>query len=133
VTIHVVRGLPGSYSTPGHIWLDAGLLDTGSYSWGVVQMEYAQQVQFSSVLDASLRAQLTSRLGASQWCYDNPQLPKSANGCERFAAMLAWAYWPSTANCMRPTSPTDWSAAMAPAEFRTLVTGLFAGKPVVSR
>src|SRR5207245_4552402 len=44
VTVHVVRGIPTSYSTRGQIWLDADLLDSGKFSWGAVQMEYAQQV-----------------------------------------------------------------------------------------
>jgi hypothetical protein len=39
----------------------------------------------------------------------------------RFAAMLAWAYWPSAANCMQPSGPVDESASMAPATFRPLL------------
>ena len=120
VTIHIDRDIPLSYSTPGQTWLDAGLLDSGQFSWGVVQMEYGQQVQYS-LQDAALRTELTSRLGAQQWCYDDPTLPRGANACERFAATLAWAYWPSDANSMKPAGNGDWSASMSPKAFRTLL------------
>jgi len=123
VTIHIARGLPLSYSTPGQTWLDAALLDSGQFSWGVVQMEYGQQVQYS-IEDTQIRAQLTSDLGAQQWCYDNPSLPRGVNACERFAATLAWAYWPSDANSMKPAGSTDWSASMNPKAFRTLLSQL---------
>ena len=123
VRIHIVRGLPLSYSTPGQIWLDANLLDAGTFAWGVVQMEYGQQVQYA-LLDQSLRAQLTVELGARQWCYESTSLPRGANGCERFSATLAWAYWPSAQNSMRPTGPGDWSASMNAADFRALLAQL---------
>jgi hypothetical protein len=120
VTIHIVRDIPLSYSTPGQTWLDADLLDIGQFSWGVVQMEYGQQVQYS-LQDPAVRAELTTRLGARQWCYDDPTLPRGANACERFAATLAWAYWPSDANSMKPAGAGDWSASMDPKAFRTLL------------
>jgi hypothetical protein len=123
VTIHIVRHIPLSYSTPGQIWLDADLLDSGSFSWGVVQMEYAQQVQYTT-LGADARSLLTSSLGARQWCYDDTTLPSGANACERFAATLAWSYWPSAGNSMRPSGPADWSASMGPKAFRTMLAQL---------
>ena len=123
VRIHIARGLPLSYSTPGQIWLDANLLDAGTFSWGVVQMEYGQQVQFA-LLNPALRARLTTQLGARQWCYENPSLPRGDNGCERFSATLAWAYWPNAQNSMRPTGPADWSASMSAADFRALLARL---------
>jgi hypothetical protein len=123
VTIHIVRGIPVSYSTPGQTWLDASLLDSGSFSWGVIQMEYAQQVQYTT-LSAQARSQLTGALGAQQWCYDDPSLPRGANACERFAATLAWSYWPSANNSMRPAGPSDWSASMSPKAFRTMLSRL---------
>ena len=119
VTIHIVRGLASSYSTRGQIWLDANVLDAGVFSWGVVQMEYGQQVQFS--LNQQERAALVTALGAKEWCYETPSLPLADQGCERFAATLAWAYWPSTQNSMRPTGAADPSASMAPAAFRAMV------------
>jgi hypothetical protein len=123
VTIHIARAIPLSYSTPGQTWLDASLLDSGTFSWGVVQMEYAQQVQYTT-LNAQARSQLVSRLGAQQWCYDNPTLVPGANACERFAATLAWSYWPSADNSMRPSGPSDWSASMSPKAFRTMLSQL---------
>src|SRR5258708_26811055 len=123
VTIHIKPGLASSHSTPGQIWLDANVLDQGTFSWGVVQAEYAQQVHMS-LLDATMRAQLTGLLGGQQWCYENPALPRGANACERFAATLAWAYWPSSQNSMEPAGRDDWSASMDPAAFRVPLRGM---------
>ena len=123
VRIHIERGISESYSTPGQIWLDANLLDTGTFSWGVVQMEYGQQVQFA-LFDDATKAELTTLLGGRQWCYEVASLPRGDNGCERFAATLAWAYWPSAANSMEPTGPGDWSASMDAAGFRALLAQL---------
>jgi hypothetical protein len=120
VVIHIATGIAVSYSLPGQTWLDANLLDSGQFAWGVVQMEYAQQVQFA-IASAQTRAELTTALGAEQWCYDNPALPRGANGCERFAAMLAWSYWPAAENSMKPSSASDWSASMSPHAFRALL------------
>lgn len=55
VTVHIVRGLGNSEAAPGEIWLDADLLDSGTFAWGVVQHEYAHQVDFF-VLDDHVRA-----------------------------------------------------------------------------
>ncbi len=122
VTVHV--GPYGtSHSTPGDIWLDRGLLGAGRFAWATVMDEYAHQVDFQ-VLDAPRRAVLQARLGGSAWCYEAAGLSHSANGCERFSSMVAWAYWPSKDNAYRPTSPTDESASMRPAEFRTLLSSL---------
>jgi hypothetical protein len=123
VTIHIARGIPQSDSTPGQIWLDANLLDAGMFAWGVVQMEYGQQVQFA-LLDQAMKARLTTLLGARQWCYESTSLPRGDNGCERFSATLAWAYWPSASNSMEPSGPGDWSASMNAADFRTLLAQL---------
>jgi hypothetical protein len=129
VTIHIDGGIV-SHSLPGQIWLDSGLLDTGEFAWGVVQMEYAQQVQLSLVT-APMRVPLTALLGAQQWCYDDLSLPRSASACERFAAMLAWAYWPSSKNCMKPAGKEDWSSSMDPAAFRALLRILLGAPNVV--
>ena len=45
ITIHVVPGKEAS-STPGHIWLSPELLSSGMFAWGIVQHEYAHQVDF---------------------------------------------------------------------------------------
>lgn len=120
ITVHV--GQYGvSRSTPGHVWLDRGLLAAGRFAWATVMDEYAHQVDFF-VLDPAARALLQRRLGASAWCYEISGLPHSANGCERFSSMVAWAYWPSKDNAYRPVSRADESAAMPPAEFRSLLS-----------
>ena len=45
IAIHIVEGEP-SRSIPHEIWLDADLLDAGEFAWGVVQHEYAHQVDY---------------------------------------------------------------------------------------
>jgi hypothetical protein len=120
VTVHVGRyGV--SHATPGDVWLDRGLLAAGRFSWATVMDEYAHQVDFF-VLDPERRAVLQQRLGASAWCYEVAGLAHGAHGCERFASMVAWAYWPSKDNAYRPDSPADESASMKPAAFRALVS-----------
>jgi hypothetical protein len=119
VTVRIAPGL-ASVAIPGRISLDARLLDAGEFSWGVVQHEYAHQVDFL-VLDDEARAPLAAMLGGQTWWHDVVGLPHGAYGCERFASTLAWAYWPSAQNSMRPTSPGDESAAMKPARFRALL------------
>ncbi|HEY8776382.1 MAG TPA: hypothetical protein VIM33_07870 [Gaiellaceae bacterium] len=122
ITIHIVRGEP-SRSLPREVWLDADLLDSGEFAWGVVQHEYAHQVDYL-LLDDAQRALLLRELGGRDWCYSVPGLAHDQYGCERFASTLAWSFWPSVENSMRPTHPGDESAAMAPARFRALVTRL---------
>jgi hypothetical protein len=120
VTVHVGRyGV--SRSTPGHLWLDRGLLASGRFAWATIMDEYAHQVDFF-VLDPVRRTLLQKRLGASAWCYEVSGLAHGAHGCERFASMVAWAYWPSKDNSYRPASPADESAAMPAGEFRALVS-----------
>jgi hypothetical protein len=126
ITIHIGRGHT-SEATRGEIWVDADLLNAGSFSWGVVQHEYAHQVDFF-LLDDAKRAELQAAIGGSAWCYSTAVLAHGAYGCERFASTLAWAYWPSSSNSMRPESATDESAAMAPASFRALL-GRLIGAP----
>lgn len=113
-----------SHATPGHVWLDRGLLAAGKFAWATVMDEFAHQVDFL-LLDDARRALLQARLGGTAWCRDSaPGLPHAAYGCERFSSMVAWAYWPTRENSYRPESATDESAAMAPAEFRLLLSAL---------
>ena len=122
VTIHV--GAYGvSRATPGHLWLDRGLLATGRFAWATVMDEYAHQIDFL-VLDAPRRTLLQERLRASAWCYETSDVAHGANGCERFASMVVWAYWPSKHNTYSPASSSDESASMPAAEFRQLLTSL---------
>src|SRR5215218_699307 len=45
IVVHITP-LGGSYSEAGHVHLDSTLLDSGVFSWGVVQHEFAHQVDF---------------------------------------------------------------------------------------
>jgi hypothetical protein len=125
IVVHIVRGHE-SEATRGEIWLDADLLNAGTFSWGVVQHEYAHQVDFF-LLDDADRLALASLGGLSWWApaavahAPNGTLAHEQLTSERFASTLAWSYWQSKENSMRPTSPTDESAAMAPAAFRALL------------
>jgi hypothetical protein len=120
IVIHITPGMQ-SEATVGNIWLDANLLDAGIFSWGVVQHEYAHQVDFF-LLDDTKRQALNVALGGTDWCYSVPGLAHAQYGCERFASTLAWAYWPNASNSMRASSVRDESAAMQPAKFRQLMT-----------
>jgi hypothetical protein len=122
ITVHIKPGVE-SEATRGNIWIDTDLLASGRFAWGVVQHEYAHQVDYF-LLDDDKRAQLLAALGGSSWCDEGAGLAHAAYGCERWASTLAWAYWPSPDNSMRPTAPGDESAAMAPAKFRALLAEL---------
>ena len=126
VRIHVRKGAR-SRSTPGQIWLDARLLDTGRYSWGFVQHEYAHQVDFND-LTAAGRTLLLARLGGTAWWWGDAGLAHRDHGCERFASTLAWAYWPSKDNALRPRSHRDEAGALAPAPFRQLLQRMMGRK-----
>ncbi|MBA3347480.1 MAG: hypothetical protein H0T13_02865 [Actinobacteria bacterium] len=89
--------------------------------------EYAHQVDFL-VLDPTRRAALQQRLGGQAWCYETADVAHSANGGERFSAMVAWAYWPAQRNAYRGTAE---ASTMPAAEFRSLLGGLI-GAPTVS-
>ena len=123
VTVHIGRGVD-SEATPGNVWLDANLLDSGRFSWGVVQHEFAHQIDFLLLSDVQ-RATLARLLHAPVWCADTSlDQPHSDYGCERFASTLAWAYWQSPDNVMKPSGRSDESAAMAPAAFRSVLKGM---------
>jgi hypothetical protein len=120
-----------SRAVPGRIVLDAAVLGTGgSFAWGLVQHEYAHQVDFL-VLTPAQRAVLAAALGAEAW-WDS-RLPHGARGAERFASLVAWAYWPSERNIMRPLDGADAAAAMRPAEFRALLASLLGVPDTLTR
>ena len=112
ITVHITRSVT-TEAVAGEVWLDSGLLDTGQFSWGIVQHEFAHQVDFL-MLNDDQRTQLQGALGAKDWCYADSTLAHAQHGCERFASTLAWAYWQSGANVLKPTAVTDESAAMSP-------------------
>jgi hypothetical protein len=119
VVVHI--GAYGdSYSTYGNVFVDASLLHSGRFAWGVVQHEFAHQVDFM-LFDAAKRAAFEERLGGKDWCYSVSGLKHSDYGCERFASELSWAYWGSPANSMRPAAATDEAAGMPVAQFRALL------------
>jgi hypothetical protein len=122
VTIHLVHG-EDSYATPGDIYLDADLVDSGRFAWATIQHEYAHQVDFF-LLDDAKRATLNAALHTGDWCYGVQGLEHAQYGCERFASLIAWAYWQAPSNALRPTSTRDEAGAMAPAAFRTLLAQL---------
>jgi len=126
VRIHVRPGAV-TRSVPGEIWVDAKLLDAGPYSWAYVQHEYAPPGRFL------LAPRLGSRAAEQNAWWQPvvvgaPSLAHAAHGCERFASTLAWAYWPSKRNALRPQRPADESAAMEPRPFRALLTTLLGGR-----
>ncbi|HZS25464.1 MAG TPA: hypothetical protein VFA30_10840 [Gaiellaceae bacterium] len=126
VTVVIARGAAPS-ATAGTVVLDASLLDTGRFAWGVVQHEFAHEVDFF-VLDDADRAVLADALGGAAWWPAGPALEHGSLTCERFATTLAWAYWPSADNVMRPESIADEGGDVAPATFRALLDGLLAAQ-----
>jgi hypothetical protein len=122
-----IAPLPSSEAIPGTIFLDPSLLDSGEFSWGTVQHEYAHEVDFE-LFNPAIHAELETALGGTAWCYgDDPSLRHNQYGCERFASTLAWAYWQNTNNCMKPSMIAGESGGMAPAAFRTLLNSILAG------
>lgn len=122
ITIRIAPGLNSSASA-GTIELDSGLLHAGRFSWGVIQHEYAHQVDFF-LLDDAAREQLTARLGGKSWWQTPSGLDHQTLTSERFASTVAWAYWPMQDNVLRPLSTNDEAGAVAPASFRALLGGL---------
>jgi hypothetical protein len=131
ITIHI-GAFGNDQAKRGEIFLNATDLDTGVQSWGIVQHEYAHQVDFFLLTD-SMRAQLQTALGARDWCYTILGLPHFEYGCERFASTLAWSYWPSQRNCLRPPFDGGESTAMPPAKFRALLARLIGARTTQSR
>jgi hypothetical protein len=118
VTIHLTP-IARSQAVKGEIWLDPKLVDAGVFSWGFIQHEYAHQVDFFRFNDEQ-HASWLDRLGGVSW-WQSGRAPHSRLGSERFASTLAWAFWPSKQNALRPHSTSDESAAMAPERFRQLL------------
>ena len=125
VVVHIARGAWSSAS-PGEVTLDADLLDAGRFSWGVIQHEFAHELDFL-VLDDADRTALTALLGGQSW-WPSAGLSHGELTCERFASTLAWAYWENTDNVMRPTSAADEAGATSPGAFRALLSHLLLAK-----
>ena len=127
VVVHIQRDV-ASAAAPNQIWLDANLLDSGRFSWGVVQHEYAHQVDFALLDDAS-RAQLHSILGGSAWSGAEGH---SNLDCERFADLVSWSYWSSSDNVMKPLSTQDEGGQVTPTVFRAALAAILPGLPTAS-
>ena len=125
VTVHIVRGLDSSEAAPGEIWLDADLLDSGTFAWGVVHHEYAHQVDFFALDDAA-RTLFLGELGGVEWWSGAGVCRHSDAASERFASTLAWAYWPSRLNVMSPANAGIESGSIAAPRFRSLLAGVLA-------
>ncbi len=123
ITVHIAAG-HDSEATPGEIWLDGDLLDAGKFAWGTVQHEYAHQVDYL-VVNPVQRARLAAAIGGSSW-YAEGDAKHEELGSERFASTLAWTFWQSKDNCMKPSSSSDESAAMTPTAFKALLTSTLA-------
>ena len=126
IRIHVAPGLT-TEAAPGEIWLDSRLVAAGRFAWAHIQHEYAHQVDFF-LLGARERAHLNRLLGTRVWCGGAGHLAHHLYGCERFASTLAWAYWPSKDNALRPGRKGVESAAVAPAQFRATLASLIAAR-----
>ncbi|MGH2994877.1 MAG: hypothetical protein ACRDON_06665 [Gaiellaceae bacterium] len=122
VTIRITNcGCAGA--KPGEIVLDEDMIVRSpfgpKYAWGIVQHEYAHQLDFFR-FGPREHATLLRKLGGEAWCYEVKGLAHDDYGCERFATMIAWAYWPARANVQRP----HWSTSLTRADLRAFVDGL---------
>ena len=123
----VLRDGVESQAVPGTILLDTNLLDAGVFSWGVVQHEYAHQVDWY-VLRPDVRTALAKALGGRTWGAGLSYVPGVAHDDqtgERFASELAWAFWPTADNSVEPVVKTFTAKA-----FRGLLGALL--KPSTS-
>jgi hypothetical protein len=125
VAIHIGRNV-SSHAAPGAIWLDADLLDSGRFAWGVVQHEYAHEVDFALLTDP-MRADLHTLLGGTSWSGGEGHAQLDS---ERFADALSFAYWPSPDNVMKPQGAADEGGQVVPAAFRAALSGLLGQAPV---
>jgi hypothetical protein len=127
VTIRISRcGCAGA--RPGLIVLDEDVvLDTSlgaKYAWGLIQHEYAHQVDYLLFQDTD-RAAIRRTLGGKDWCYEVAGLKHDDHGCERFAEVFTWAFWPTRYNIQREDA-RDVAPKMKPRCFRAIVNALLA-------
>jgi hypothetical protein len=111
----------GGISPPRHITLRADILDQGIRSWGLVQHEYAHQVDFARFNDP-IRKRLTYLLVAKTWWW-RPGIVHAQAGAERFASTLAWTYWPSPDNLLGTWQQNE-ANAMRAGPFKKLMRAL---------
>lgn len=128
VTVHIKAG--GCDAAKGQIWLDPGMLAYGRDAWGVIQHEFAHQVDFF-VFDNQTRLKLTRLLGAKAWWPGDESFRHDEYGAERFASTLAWAYWPSPHNILFRYAHAE-ATAMPVLKFRRLMDALIEHRSAVS-
>jgi hypothetical protein len=113
---------------PGLIVLDETVLTDASlgdrYSWALIQHEYAHQIDYFLFEDAD-RAAVRKALGGRDWCYEKAGLAHDAHGCELFADVFAWAFWPARKNILRPDAKT-FAPGQTPSQLRAFVNSLLA-------
>jgi hypothetical protein len=84
-------------ASPGEIILDEEVLTDPrfgpKYAWGIVQHEYAHQVDFF-LLDARRPPPCPGMARRLRLVLRRPDVDHDDHACERFASSLAWAYWP---------------------------------------
>ena len=111
VVIHI-GAADGPHAVAGEIWLDAGLLDSGRFSWGVDPARVRAPGRLRAPDGSDAHDASTALLGGSSW-WGRRARPLD---CERFADAVAWAYWPSPDNVLRPDRPAgraSFRAALA--------------------
>ena len=94
------------------------MLAHGRDAWGIVQHEYAHEVDYFR-FDAAIRARLDRLLGAKTW-WPNGRFRHDQYGAERFASTLSYAYWPSRHNILLRGAHAE-ATALPPARFRRVV------------
>jgi len=103
IVIHIGKGI-SSHAVAGQIWLDGRLLNTGRFSWGVVQHEYAHQVDFL-VLSDPMRAQLQPLLQDTEWWARSSSMRSSAASASPICSRGPTGSRPTT-SCSRRAQPT---------------------------
>jgi hypothetical protein len=121
VTIHIGPGGACSASE-GQIRLGSAMLAHGRAAWGIVQHEFAHQVDFF-LLSPAERTTLEKQLGGEAWWAGREGFRHDELGSERFASTLAWSYWPSPYNTLARYAHVE-ATAMPAARFRRLLNRL---------
>jgi hypothetical protein len=127
ITIKISRcGCAGA--RPGVIVLDEAVLSDTSlgsrYSSGIIQHEYAHQIDYF-LFQKSDRAAVRRTLGGQDWCYEVARLGHDEHGCERFADVFSWAFWPAKGNMLRAEAKAI-APKMTPKKLRAFVNRLLA-------
>ena len=123
ITIRI-SGCGCAGAQPGLIVLDESVLVDDSlgekYSWGLIQHEYAHQIDYFLLQDDD-RASVRRVLGGKDWCYEKMGLAHDQHGCERLADVVSGAFWPTQDNVLRSDARTiaPDMAAWSPRRFVT--------------